>query len=221
MKFTAAALLILSAVASAEEAVKAEETPKKPIGRMNVTLYGGPKDCTDDEKVKKGQYLTMHYVGTIDETSATGEKGQKFDSSRDRDDPFKLQIGVGQVIKGFDTGLVGLCKGAKAYLTIPPQMAYGDQGAGGVIPPGATLNFDIEIIDIADVPHPMPNIFTEIDTDGDKKLTKEEVEAFFKAKREEGIPDGLWESEDKDGDGFISWEEFGGSKGESPGGDEL
>ena len=100
MKFIAAALFIVSAVASAEEAAKTEETPKKPIGRMNVTLYGGPKDCADDEKVKKGQYLSMHYVGTIDETSAAGEKGAKFDSSRDRDDPFKLQIGVGQVIKG-------------------------------------------------------------------------------------------------------------------------
>lgn len=90
----------------------------------------------------------MHYTGTIDQSSATGEKGSKFDSSRDRGQTFDVQIGAGQVIKGWDEGIVGLCKGAKANLVIPPEMGYGDQGAGGQIPGGATLHFDVEVVDI-------------------------------------------------------------------------
>jgi FKBP-type peptidyl-prolyl cis-trans isomerase len=92
----------------------------------------------------------MHYTGTIDESSETGEKGSKFDSSRDRGSTFDFQIGVGQVIKGWDEGIVGLCVGAKAKLIIPPEMGYGAQGAGGVIPGGATLNFDVEVVDISE-----------------------------------------------------------------------
>jgi len=68
----------------------------------------------------------QHYTGTIDQSSATGEKGSKFDSSRDRGATFDVQIGIGQVIKGWDEGIVGLCKGAKANLIIPPEMGYGD-----------------------------------------------------------------------------------------------
>ena len=100
-------------------------------------------------------------------------------------------------------------------------MAYGEQGAGKDIPGGATLNFDVEVVDVSNKAPPGPNIFKEIDTDEDGKLTKEEVEAFFQEKKKTSTPDGLWESEDKDGDGYISWEEFGGSKGDKPGGDEL
>ena len=80
------------------------------------------------------------------------------------------------------------------------------------------MNFDVEVLDISTTPPPEPNLFAEIDSNDDKKLTKEEVEAFFQEKKGTGMPDGLWESEDKDNDGFISWEEFGGPKG---GSDEL
>mmetsp|Transcript_8150 Transcript_8150/g.16929 ORF Transcript_8150/g.16929 Transcript_8150/m.16929 type:complete len:211 (+) Transcript_8150:52-684(+) len=210
MKFTAAALLVLSAVASAET-----------VGSMIVDQYDGPKDCADEDKVQAGNFLQMHYTGTIDESSATGEKGKKFDSSLDRDATFDFQIGVGQVIPGWDKGIVGLCKGAKANLVIPPEMAYGQNGAGDVIPGGATLKFDVEVVDIDTNPPPMPNTFKEIDTDADGKLTKEEVEAFFQKTRGVGTPDGLWENEDADSDGFISWLEFGGHKGDNPPGEEL
>jgi FKBP-type peptidyl-prolyl cis-trans isomerase len=80
---------------------------------FSVTVYEGPKECEDADKVKVGDHVSMHYTGTIDESSATGEKGEKFDSSLDRDQTFDFKIGQGQVIPGWDEGLVGLCKGAK------------------------------------------------------------------------------------------------------------
>jgi len=212
MKFTAAALLILSAVAKGED----EDLP-----RLVVDVYDGPKTCHDGDLVMAGKFLKMHYTGTIDQSSATGEKGKKFDSSRDRGDTFDVQIGVGQVIPGWDEGLIGLCKGAKANLRIPPHMAYDEAGAGPDIPGGATLHFDIEVVDILNDPPPPLNLFKEIDTDENGKLTKEEVEKFFQEKHGSGMPDGLWDNEDKDEDGFISWDEFGGEKGENPGGSEL
>ena len=87
-----------------------------------VKVYEGPSECDDENKVQKGNHLSMHYTGTIDESSETGEKGSKFDSSRDRGDTFDFTIGKGQVIAGWDEGLLGLCVGAKATLIIPPDM---------------------------------------------------------------------------------------------------
>jgi FKBP-type peptidyl-prolyl cis-trans isomerase 2 len=182
---------------------------------LKVTQYAGPTECDDAEKVKKGDQLGMHYTGTIDESSKTGTPGKKFDSSRDRGDVFNTKIGVGQVIKGWDEGLIGLCKGAKATLVIPPEMGYGESGAGGDIPGGATLNFDVEVMSIDEAP-PEPNLFVELDTDKDKKLTKEEVLVYFKKQGQDSLPEGLWDGEDKDKDGTISWDEFGGPKGSAP-----
>lgn len=178
-----------------------------------VNQYDGPKECADDEKVSKGSYLAMHYTGTIDKSSATGEPGKKFDSSRDRDELFEFQIGSGQVIPGWDEGLIGLCKGAKATLVVPPDMGYGDDGAGDDIPGGATLNFDVEVVSISDEGPAEKNLFQELDTNNDNKLSEEEVLAYFKKQGEDSIPPELMDEEDKDKDGFISWEEFGGPKG--------
>jgi FKBP-type peptidyl-prolyl cis-trans isomerase len=97
---------------------------------LTVTQTGGPTEC--EERTAAGQHLSMHYTGTIDESSATGVKGSQFDSSIPRGKTFDFPLGGGRVIRGWDEGLVGLCKGAKATLIIPPEMGYGDAGEGGV-----------------------------------------------------------------------------------------
>mmetsp|Transcript_40990 Transcript_40990/g.74922 ORF Transcript_40990/g.74922 Transcript_40990/m.74922 type:complete len:207 (+) Transcript_40990:411-1031(+) len=179
---------------------------------VTVEQYDGPTTCDDSEKVKKGDQLKMHYTGTIDKSSKTGKPGSKFDSSRDHGETFDTQIGVGQVIPGWDKGIVGLCKGAKATLVIPPEEGYGDGGAGDDIPGGATLHFDVEVVDVAEG-EPQENLFEKLDNDRDMKLSKEEVQAFFTEQGQE-MPDSLFDEEDKDKDGFVSWDEFSGPKGD-------
>lgn len=100
-----------------------------------------------------------------------------FSFSLDREQPFTFQLGVGQVIKGWDQGLLGMCVGEKRKLIIPPSLGYGDRGAGSVIPGGATLIFDVELINIGDSP-PTTNVFKEIDADKDNQLSREEVSVF-------------------------------------------
>jgi FKBP-type peptidyl-prolyl cis-trans isomerase len=95
-----------------------------------------------------GRNVTVHYTGWLYDDSRDDKKGRKFDSSRDRNDPFAFRLGGGQVIRGWDEGVAGMKVGGKRRLTIPPAMGYGAQGAGGAIPPNATLVFDVELLDV-------------------------------------------------------------------------
>jgi FKBP-type peptidyl-prolyl cis-trans isomerase FkpA len=95
------------------------------------------------EATGKGQTATVHYTGWL-------EDGTKFDSSVDRNDPFSFPIDSGYVIKGWDQGVIGMKVGGKRKLTIPPELGYGPSGAGGVIPPNATLIFEIELLEISE-----------------------------------------------------------------------
>jgi FKBP-type peptidyl-prolyl cis-trans isomerase len=98
--------------------------------------------------IAAGQKAVVQYTGWLYETSAADKKGKEFDSSKNAGQPFRFTLGAGQVIKGWDQGVLGMRVGGKRRLTIPADLAYGDAGAGGVIPPGATLIFDVDLVAI-------------------------------------------------------------------------
>jgi FKBP-type peptidyl-prolyl cis-trans isomerase len=100
-------------------------------------------------EIKSGQTALVHYTGWLYDAGTPENKGSKFDSSVDRNEPFEFPVGGGMVIKGWDQGVVGMKVGGKRRLVIPPDMGYGSRGAGGgLIPPGATLVFDVELVEI-------------------------------------------------------------------------
>jgi len=92
--------------------------------------------------------VVVHYTGWLHDPSKPDGHGRKFDSSHDRREPFQFRLGAGQVIRGWDEGVAGMKVGGKRTLIIPPEMGYGSRGAGGVIPPDATLVFDVELVDV-------------------------------------------------------------------------
>ncbi|HSD73426.1 MAG TPA: FKBP-type peptidyl-prolyl cis-trans isomerase [Steroidobacteraceae bacterium] len=98
--------------------------------------------------IAAGSTAVVHYTGWLYESGAPDHKGRKFDSSVDRGEPFRFTLGAGEVIRGWDLGVEGMKKGSKRRLVIPAALAYGEAGAGGVIPPGATLVFDVELLGI-------------------------------------------------------------------------
>jgi len=98
--------------------------------------------------IKAGQTAVVHYTGWLFVEEAPDNKGAKFDSSRERNQPFRFRVGASEVIKGWDQGVAGMLVGEHKRLVIPPALGYGQRGAGGVIPPGATLLFDIELLGI-------------------------------------------------------------------------
>lgn len=99
----------------------------------------------DGAEARSGQHVVVHYTGWLWQD---GVQGAKFDSSRDRNDPFAFALGAGMVIRGWDEGVAGMKIGGQRTLIIPPQLGYGARGAGGVIPPNATLKFDVELLEV-------------------------------------------------------------------------
>jgi FKBP-type peptidyl-prolyl cis-trans isomerase len=147
LRFPITAALLISACAIAAAAIAAKEK----------TLVTAPVPTTlemTDVKAGKGPAITagqtavVHYTGWLYSADAADHKGKKFDSSRDRNDPFSFQVGAAEVIGGWDQGVLGMQAGGQRRLVIPPALGYGARGAGGVIPPNATLLFDIELLSI-------------------------------------------------------------------------
>lgn len=137
---------------------------------LKIEVTHKPENC--ERLTKKHDMLSMHYRGMLE------SDGSEFDSSYSRKEPFKFQLGTGQVIRGWDQGLLDMCVGEKRILTIPSHLAYGENGAGDKIPPKATLKFEVELHKIEDGESPA-NIFKDIDEDGDLQLSREEVRLLF------------------------------------------
>ena len=118
-------------------------------GRSSVTeLIKTDVRAGDGTEAMSGRVVTVHYTGWLYDEGRADKKGTKFDSSRDRNEPFSFRLGAGEVISGWDQGVAGMKVGGQRTLTIPPTLGYGARGAGGVIPPNATLVFDVELLGV-------------------------------------------------------------------------
>jgi FKBP-type peptidyl-prolyl cis-trans isomerase len=149
MKLPKLGLLVCIALAAACSG-KSDAPPSAPAAAANpvtslqmVTLKPGTGAV-----VGGGQIAVVQYTGWLYEAGAADHKGKEFDSSRNGRQAFKFPVGTGSVIKGWDQGVAGMKVGESRRLVIPPELGYGDSGAGGVIPPGATLVFDVELVGI-------------------------------------------------------------------------
>jgi FKBP-type peptidyl-prolyl cis-trans isomerase len=142
------ALLTCTALSAAcggkSEAPPTAATMASPVTSLQkVTLKPGAGAA-----IGAGQMAVVQYTGWLYEAGAVDHKGKQFDSSLTRREPFKFPLDTGSVIKGWDQGVTGMKVGESRRLIIPPELAYGDGGAGGLIPPGATLVFDVELVGI-------------------------------------------------------------------------
>ena len=146
--FALAAALLASVTvitACSEHAAPTEHTME--LSKMSELIKTDTKLGTGAEAIA-GRGISVHYTGWLYDEAAPGHKGKKFDSSRDRGQPFDFSLGAGQVIKGWDQGFAGMKVGGQRTLTIPASLGYGARGAGGAIPANATLVFDVELLGV-------------------------------------------------------------------------
>jgi FKBP-type peptidyl-prolyl cis-trans isomerase FkpA len=136
-------LVVLLSLMSACGGKPAAAPPSPVTSMQSVDLKTGAGDS-----IAPGKIAVVQYTGWLYEATAKDNKGKQFDSSRTQGQPFRFPLGAGNVIKGWDQGVIGMKIGGSRRLIIPADLAYGDSGAGGVIPPGATLVFDIDLVAI-------------------------------------------------------------------------
>jgi FKBP-type peptidyl-prolyl cis-trans isomerase FkpA len=147
--FVVAATITLSGCSSSDTVSKEEgEADATGFITTNSGLKYRINEIGPGATIQNGNQAIMHYTGWLFDAAAMEQKGEKFDSSVDRGQTFSFTLGEKQVIGGWDEGVLGMNVGEKRTLVIPPDLGYGSRGAGGVIPPNATLLFDIELIEI-------------------------------------------------------------------------
>jgi FKBP-type peptidyl-prolyl cis-trans isomerase len=136
-----AAALSLAACTPTDTTTKGSSMSTASLAITELAAGSGPA-------IAAGQTAVVHYTGWLYADGAADNKGRRFDSSRDRGEPFDFSVGAGHVIAGWDQGVAGMQVGGQRRLVIPPELGYGARGAGGVIPGGATLVFDVELLEI-------------------------------------------------------------------------
>jgi FKBP-type peptidyl-prolyl cis-trans isomerase FkpA len=144
-----AVLSFAIAICIAVAAIACTEPESTSMGQSTVTeLMKQDIRVGTGNEAAAGRNVSVHYTGWLYDESKPDHKGKKFDSSRDRNDPFTFRLGAGHVIRGWDDGVAGKKVGGQRTLTIPPALGYGARGAGRDIPPNATLVFDVELLDV-------------------------------------------------------------------------
>ena len=144
-------LMLLALASCSAETTNTNITSTKEKPAMAATITELQKIDTQvgtGREAEPGFNVSVHYTGWLYDEAAKDKKGQKFDSSVDRNQAFKFDLGAGQVIQGWDEGFAGMKIGGKRTLIIPAEMGYGARGAGGAIPPNAALIFDVELLDV-------------------------------------------------------------------------
>ena len=144
--FLPIALLITTGIFSTT-ACSQQAAPKMETSNMTELIKTDVKLGTGD-LATAGKNVSVHYTGWLYDVAAADHHGKKFDSSRDRNEPFEFPLGAGRVIQGWDQGVAGMKVGGQRTLVIPASMGYGARGAGGAIPPNATLVFDVELLGV-------------------------------------------------------------------------
>ena len=143
-----ALVLVSSTACRSNDDIQEEEQPAPMADSGISTLQKNDVTPGTGPEAAAGQTVRVHYTGWLYDASKADHKGQKFDSSKDRNDPFEFRLGAQEVIQGWDEGVAGMKVGGTRILTIPPAMGYGARGAGGVIPPNATLLFEVELLGV-------------------------------------------------------------------------